>query len=569
MANQNLNITIKAFDKTKGALASAARGIKAVGSAVLSMKTALAGVVGVAGLGLLVRQSLRATDTLAKTASKIGTTTAELSKMRFAAELTGVSTETMDMALQRFVRRTAEAARGTGEAKGALKELNINARELLTMPLDEQMIALSEAFDKQVNSADKVRLAMKLFDSEGVSLVNTLALGKEGLQELFKEAETLGIVMSSSAAKGVEKANIAITKLFAILKGVRDQIVGAFAPVIESLATALKDKLAKQIDAVGGNMTRFAEIIREKVLNGFISLIRGIAKVAEGFEKAADRVTFFYLGLKQLMEDGEITDIQFDTNVGTVSGFFLDAALSIQKFRNSLAPLDDSLTKNSINTKDNRNIWDDWKDGISAAEDAIPSLQENMVSVANVLSNSLTKGFTDAITGAKSFADGMKDVAKSVVDSLTKMLVQYYITAPLFEAIKGFVGGFGAPTTTTTGSALTNITGQAFGSTVDMSAFKMNLNGGGFTGSGARAGGLDGKGGFPAILHPNETVIDHTKGQGMGGVVVNQTINVTTGVQQTVRAEIQNLMPQIAQSAKQAVSESAMRGGTFARSIGN
>jgi len=569
MANQNLNITIKAFDKTKGALASAARGIKAVGSAVLSMKTALAGVVGVAGLGLLVRQSLRATDTLAKTASKIGTTTAELSKMRFAAELTGVSTETMDMALQRFVRRTAEAARGTGEAKGALKELNINARELLTMPLDEQMIALSEAFDKQVNSADKVRLAMKLFDSEGVSLVNTLALGKEGLQELFKEAETLGIVMSSSAAKGVEKANDAITKLFAILKGVRDQIVGAFAPVIESLATALKDKLAKQIDAVGGNMTRFAEIIREKVLNGFISLIRGIAKVAQGFEKAADRVTFFYLGLKQLMEDGEITDIQFDTNVGTVSGFFLDAALSIQKFKNSLAPLDESLIKNSINTKDNRNIWDDWKDGISAAEDAIPSLQENMVSVANVLSNSLTKGFTDAITGAKSFADGMKDVAKSVVDSLTKMLVQYYITAPLFEAIKGFVGGFGAPTTTTTGSALTNITQKPFGSTVDMSAFKMNLNGGGFTGSGARAGGLDGKGGFPAILHPNETVIDHTKGQGMGGVVVNQTINVTTGVQQTVRAEIQNLMPQIAQSAKQAVSESAMRGGTFARSIGN
>ena len=31
---------------------------------------------------------------------------------------------------------------------------------------------------------------------------------------------------------------------------------------------------------------------------------------------------------------------------------------------------------------------------------------------------------------------------------------------------------------------------------------------------GARTGGVDGKGGFPAILHPNETVVDHTKGQG-------------------------------------------------------
>ena len=43
-----------------------------------------------------------------------------------------------------------------------------------------------------------------------------------------------------------------------------------------------------------------------------------------------------------------------------------------------------------------------------------------------------------------------------------------------------------------------------------------SADGGGYTGMGARAGGVDGKGGFPAILHPNETVIDHTKGQGMG-----------------------------------------------------
>ena len=41
---------------------------------------------------------------------------------------------------------------------------------------------------------------------------------------------------------------------------------------------------------------------------------------------------------------------------------------------------------------------------------------------------------------------------------------------------------------------------------------------------GARAGGVDGKGGFPAVLHPNETVIDHTKGQGSGGATVNFNI---------------------------------------------
>lgn len=43
-----------------------------------------------------------------------------------------------------------------------------------------------------------------------------------------------------------------------------------------------------------------------------------------------------------------------------------------------------------------------------------------------------------------------------------------------------------------------------------------SFEGGGYTGSGSRSGGVDGRGGFPAILHPNETVIDHAKGGGPG-----------------------------------------------------
>jgi len=94
-----------------------------------------------------------------------------------------------------------------------------------------------------------------------------------------------------------------------------------------------------------------------------------------------------------------------------------------------------------------------------------------------------------------------------------------------------------------------------------------SFEGGGFTGRGSRSGGLDGKGGFAAILHPNETVIDHTKGQAANGVVVNQTINVTTGVQSTVRAEIVQLMPQIAEAAKGAVADARVRGGNFSRAM--
>ena len=48
-----------------------------------------------------------------------------------------------------------------------------------------------------------------------------------------------------------------------------------------------------------------------------------------------------------------------------------------------------------------------------------------------------------------------------------------------------------------------------------------------------------------------------------GGVTINQTINVTTGIQQTVRAEIMQLMPQIAAQSKAAVQDAKRRGGSF------
>ena len=107
----------------------------------------------------------------------------------------------------------------------------------------------------------------------------------------------------------------------------------------------------------------------------------------------------------------------------------------------------------------------------------------------------------------------------------------------------------------------------AAGATLKASMLATSFEGGGFTGRGARSGGVDGRGGFAAILHPNETVIDH-EGGGMAPVVVNQTINVTTGVQQTVRAEIANLMPQISDAAKSAVAEGRMRGGAYGSAMG-
>ncbi len=55
----------------------------------------------------------------------------------------------------------------------------------------------------------------------------------------------------------------------------------------------------------------------------------------------------------------------------------------------------------------------------------------------------------------------------------------------------------------------------------------------------------------------------------MPAITVRQTINITTGVQQTVRAEIQSMLPQIKAETVSAVADASRRGGRLAGYIGS
>ena len=600
----DFNFYIKAFDQTKKAFGSVTSGLKKVTGAVFSMRSALAVTAGAAGFGLLVKKNLEAIDSLSKTAQKIGTTTEALSALRYAAEISGVQTSTLDMAMQRFTRRLAEAAKGTGEAKGALKELNINASSLMKLPLDEQMLILSDRFSKVTNSADKVRLAMKLFDSEGVALVNTLGLGAEEMKALMQEAETLGLVMSGDAAKGVEDANDALTNLKSLFIGLARQMTAGLAPAIHAISEMLKKDMLKQIELAGGSIEDFGrqiavdfiegakkavragaaignavigtynamisakakfdslmgnsssfdalqeelDIVNEMIEGGFLGKFRiGADNLFWNDKELANKKHELMVAMKELQDVGQGTSLIVPIDISGVLSGLNEAQEKTENYKKATDTIVNANANATESVSTFRQAFDDFSN-------QLPTYEEGITSLTNNAMDAFTKGFTDAITGAANFADAMKAMAKSVVDSLIKMLVQYYITQSIFGAITGMFGGGGNA----------NAAGNAAGTNLGGS---MSMDGGGFTGYGSRSGGVDGKGGFPAILHPNETVIDHTKGQS-SGVVVQQTINVTTGVQQTVRAEIVQLMPQIAQAAKGAVADARLRGGNFSKAMG-
>ena len=53
-----------------------------------------------------------------------------------------------------------------------------------------------------------------------------------------------------------------------------------------------------------------------------------------------------------------------------------------------------------------------------------------------------------------------------------------------------------------------------------------------------------------------------------GGITIEQNLNFATGVSQTVRAEVMNLLPAIQQSTVSAVQDARLRGGRFAKDFG-
>ena len=68
-------------------------------------------------------------DEIGKSAGKVGVTTDEIQKLRFAAEQTGGSASELDKALERLNNSIGEARQGTGEGKKAFEQLGISLND--------------------------------------------------------------------------------------------------------------------------------------------------------------------------------------------------------------------------------------------------------------------------------------------------------------------------------------------------------------------------------------------------------------------------------------------------------
>lgn len=267
--------------------------------------TAVVGALGTAAagaFGVVVKSQFDAIDSLAKVSDKLGITTEKLAGLRHAAEQSGVAQNTLDTALQRMIRRTSEAAKGVGEAQGAIKELGLDAKALAALSPDQQFAKIAGAMTNVKGQSNKVRLAFKLFDSEGVALVNTLKLGTTGLDQMQKEAQSLGLAISRVEAAQIEAANDAVDSMQKAFVGVARTVAVRVAPVVTDVADQIREWTTQTtafksaingVNVGGGALGKIADIV--KVLkDGFLGLRAVVTKtisfVVNIFDKFAKTI---------------------------------------------------------------------------------------------------------------------------------------------------------------------------------------------------------------------------------------------------------------------------------------
>ena len=603
MASQSYKILISAKDKAsatfRGLGKAAGSASAVVGGLTKGVATAAVAITAAStAVALVARSSFEFADAIGKVSTRTGIATDTVQAFQIAAVESGSSVEIANKSLEKFTRSVGDAQRGLKTQADIFKDLgvSITAANGATKSMDVLLREVSDGMAGLQSQSEKATVAANLFGRAGIQIVDILDNGGASFDAFIDKAKAYGLILSESGIRQSEKFNDTLAFINRQFKTATAAISIAFLPILQDLATAFKELTKETVSANDDGVMKFGETIRDKILAIFDAFLRSIANILDTLhefrislagveanlintaakaENAGNALAFMaHAALGNVAEMGK-----FAAKIGIANTKIVDAddamrnfaeanqsgGIAVRKFADELK---NKLVKIlGTSHEEVENLVDSFVALEDTGTSAITNLQSPLAVYADQLTNAQTrtKDFeTTAVNAFKKAEDALVDFVKTgkldfkdLIDSLLSDLVRFEIRqkfiTPMFEGFKSSRssgGGFF--------SSFLDGLGTLFGAP--------SGQGGGFTGMGARAGGIDGKGGFPAILHPNETVIDHHQGQS-GGIVINQSVNFATGVQDTVRNEVLQMLPDIAETSKNAVAEAMQRGGSFRRTM--
>lgn len=174
----------------------------------------------------------------------------------------------------------SQAQSGRAVATGQILGVSTRYANGSLKPLAKLLPDLSEKFKQMANGPEKTALAMKLFGRSGALLLPFLNKGKAGFAALSKEAEKLGVVLSSKDTEAIKEDTRNQRLYTAAMQGLHIQIGRYVLPVLTKFVGFIVSKMPPVIAFAAKASKRLTEMFRPVV-----AFVQGAFRlIANGFD---------------------------------------------------------------------------------------------------------------------------------------------------------------------------------------------------------------------------------------------------------------------------------------------
>lgn len=226
----------------------------------LAVAAVAAGAAIAKGLGHAIDRA----EELNAASQKFGVPVEQLSALKYAAEQSEVSFESLGVGLKRLSVNMSEVAGGAkNDAAKAFEALNVKLTDSSgNLRKNTEILGeLADKFSVMERGAAKTALAVAVFGKSGADLIPLLNEGSAGIKSMTDEAAKAGQVISTETALASDKFNDNLAALGKTVSGFSNQLL---PHVITGLVT-LTDKLVEI--AIEGNAVDAAVKVAASAIN--------------------------------------------------------------------------------------------------------------------------------------------------------------------------------------------------------------------------------------------------------------------------------------------------------------
>ncbi|WP_336800800.1 hypothetical protein [Kaistia sp. MMO-174] len=215
------------------------------------LKGAAAGAVGAffsAQTVSAITDAVAALAEIGDVSDRIGITAEKLQELRYAADMAGGSAEALDNGLQKFAQNMSQAAGGSGDLAKVLK---INGIALYDQDgklrsVTDLLGSYADLVTRAKSPQDALNLSILAFGrSAGKDMVGLLQQGSAGINQLTRDAQVAGVVVSNSLVARAGDLDDKLVKLKATLRATFQGFAVETAPLVVAamadITLAVKD----------------------------------------------------------------------------------------------------------------------------------------------------------------------------------------------------------------------------------------------------------------------------------------------------------------------------------------